>query len=102
MLGYLENVEHRANMAFRPDHKIALLPGSGASSGQGHGPDLLGASQYLETVFGKKVGLPPRVDFTAERNVQYVCRTAIHEGTSSTSPTTVATAASPLPSQRCA
>jgi phosphoribosylformylglycinamidine synthase subunit PurL len=78
MLGYLENVEHRADMAFRPDHKIALLQGLDVS-GQGRGPELLGACQYLETVFGKKVGLPPRVDFTAERNVQYVCRTAIHE-----------------------
>ncbi|MEP6776426.1 MAG: phosphoribosylformylglycinamidine synthase subunit PurL, partial [Chloroflexota bacterium] len=78
MLGYLENVEHRADMAFRHDHKIALLQGLDVS-GQGHGAELLGACQYLETVFGKKVGLPPRVDFTAERNVQYVCRTAIHE-----------------------
>ena len=78
MLGYLENVEHRADMAFRSDHKIALLQPLDVS-GQGRGPELLGASQYLETIFGKKVGLPPRVDLTAERNVQYVCRTAIHE-----------------------
>jgi phosphoribosylformylglycinamidine synthase subunit PurL len=78
MLGYLENVEHHAGMAFRPDLKIGLLQGLEVS-GHGSGSELLGASQYLETVFDKKVGMPPRVDFAAERNVQYVCRTAIHE-----------------------
>ena len=39
MLGYLENVEHRADMAFRPDHKIALLQPLDVS-GQGRGPEL--------------------------------------------------------------
>lgn len=78
MLGLLENVEHRAGMAFRDGLKIGLLWGQGDRE-HGSGVELLGASQYLETMFGAKVGMPPRVDFAGERAVQYVCRTAIHE-----------------------
>ena len=101
MLGLLENVEHRAEHGLPPRSQDRPPPARGRSAVRVAVPNCLGASQYLETVFGKKVGIPPRVDFTAERNVQYVCRTAIHEQ-SSTSPTTVATAASPLRSPRCA
>jgi phosphoribosylformylglycinamidine synthase subunit PurL len=91
MLGLLENVEHRAGMAFRDGLRIGLLQGSGArgrgsgtrdqGSGDGvhgSGVELLGASQYVETMFGVKVGMPPRVDFDVERDVQSVCRVGIH------------------------
>jgi phosphoribosylformylglycinamidine (FGAM) synthase-like enzyme len=93
MLGLLENVEHRAGMAFRDGLRIGLLQGSGARGRgpgvgdqglgdrvHGSGVELLGASQYLETMFGVKVGMPPRVDFDVERDVQYVCRVGIHRG----------------------
>jgi phosphoribosylformylglycinamidine synthase len=80
MIGLLENVEHRAGLAFREGLRIGLLQGK-VSNEQGSGEDLLGAGQYIETVYGVKAGMPPRVDFAAERDVQYVCRTAIHRGT---------------------
>ena len=41
---------------------------------------LLGASQYLETSFGLKVGMPPVVDFDKEKAVQSACREAIRDG----------------------
>ncbi len=78
MLGLLENVEHRAGMAFREGLRIGLLWGRGAKE-PGAGSELLGASQYVETMFGLKAGMPPHVDFASERNTQYVCRTAIHK-----------------------
>ena len=77
MIGLLENVEHRAGMAFREGLRIGLIQGR-RSRVEGSGIELLGASQYVETVFGAKVGMPPRVDFAAERDAQYVCRTGIH------------------------
>jgi phosphoribosylformylglycinamidine synthase len=40
----------------------------------------LGASQYVETCLGLKVGTPPPVNFDAERAVQEACRTAIRRG----------------------
>jgi phosphoribosylformylglycinamidine synthase len=78
MIGLLENVEHRAGMAFRDGLRIGLLRGLRIED-QGSGAELLGASQYLETIFGVKAGMPPRVDFAVERAVHYVCRTAIHK-----------------------
>jgi phosphoribosylformylglycinamidine synthase subunit PurL len=44
------------------------------------GAPLLGASQYAETCLGLKAGMPPAVDFDAERAVQLACRTAIRRG----------------------
>ncbi|MEO8286868.1 MAG: phosphoribosylformylglycinamidine synthase subunit PurL [Chloroflexota bacterium] len=81
MLGLLDNVEHRATMAFRDGMTVALLwaKHTGDERFGGGGP-LLGASQYLETHFGLKVGMPVAVDFAVERSVQYVVRSAIREG----------------------
>jgi phosphoribosylformylglycinamidine (FGAM) synthase-like enzyme len=42
--------------------------------------EALGASQYVETVFGLKVGRPPALDLDAERRVQEACREAIRSG----------------------
>jgi phosphoribosylformylglycinamidine synthase subunit PurL len=83
MLGLLEDVEQRATLTFRAGltigllrppipHPAFLIPNKGVP--------LLGGSQYVETRFGLKVGMPPAVDFAAERAVQYVCRAAIREG----------------------
>jgi phosphoribosylformylglycinamidine synthase len=81
MLGLLDDVERRACMAFRPGLTVGLLWArhTGDEPFGGGGP-LLGASQYLETRFGLKVGMPTAVDFSVERAVQYVARAAIREG----------------------
>ncbi|MBF6612586.1 MAG: phosphoribosylformylglycinamidine synthase subunit PurL [Chloroflexi bacterium] len=81
MLGLLQNVEQRASMAFRDGLALGLVwakhRGDEPHNG---GVALLGASQYLETMLGLKVGMPPSVDFHTERAVQYVVRSAIGEG----------------------
>jgi phosphoribosylformylglycinamidine (FGAM) synthase-like enzyme len=79
MLGLLEDVERRATIAFREGLSIGLLWARNPEH-KHRGPELLGASQYVETCLGRQVGMPPAVDFVAERSVQYVCRTAIREG----------------------
>jgi phosphoribosylformylglycinamidine synthase II len=81
MLGLLDDVERRAGMAFRDGLTVALLWArhTGDEPFGGGGP-LLGASQYLETRFGLKAGMPIGVNFTIERAVQYVARTSIREG----------------------
>ncbi len=81
MLGLLDDVERRAGMAFRAGLTVALLWArhTGDEPFGGGGP-LLGASQYLETRFGLKAGMPTAVDFVVERAVQYVARMAIREG----------------------
>jgi len=81
MLGLLDDVERRAGLAFREGLTIGLLWArhTGDEPFGGGGP-LLGASQYLETRFGLKVGMPTAVDFSVERAVQYVARAAIREG----------------------
>src|SRR5687768_4441896 len=81
MIGLLDNVERRAGLALRDGLVIGLL--SAESSGQkavNGDPSLLGASQYVETCLDMKVGMPPVVDFDAERAVQSSCREAIREG----------------------
>ncbi len=81
MLGLLEDVERRAGIAMRDGLQIGLLwakhIGDEPHAGGAH---LLGASQYAETCLGLKAGMPPAVDFDAERAVQQVCRAAIREG----------------------
>jgi phosphoribosylformylglycinamidine synthase subunit PurL len=79
MLGLLEDVEQRVGMAFREGQVIALLSGSERRA-EGSGQEMLGASQYVETRVGLKVGMPPRVDLDAERAVQSACRAAIRRG----------------------
>jgi phosphoribosylformylglycinamidine synthase len=81
MLGLLDDVERHAGMAFRTGLAVGLLwsKHTGDEPFGGGGP-LLGASQYLETRFGLKVGMPTAVDFSVERAVQYAARAAIREG----------------------
>jgi phosphoribosylformylglycinamidine synthase II len=90
MIGLLEDVERRAGLAFREGLVIGLLGVGDRGSGVGTGQEgeqvidpphaALGASQYVETCLGLKVGTPPPVDFEAERNVQSACRAAIRAG----------------------
>jgi phosphoribosylformylglycinamidine synthase len=82
MLGLLKDVERRAGLALREGLVIGIL-GDFRHAGDEHfggGEPLLGASQYVETCFGLKVGVPPTVDFDAERAVQGAVRGAIREG----------------------
>jgi phosphoribosylformylglycinamidine synthase len=90
MIGLLEDVERRAGLAFREGLVIGLLGARGRGSGVGTGQEgegitdpshvALGASQYVETCLGLKVGTPPPVDFEVERNVQSACRATIRQG----------------------
>jgi phosphoribosylformylglycinamidine synthase len=100
MIGLLEDVERRAGLAFREGLLVGLLgqrttddgrefaSSSTDESSQAHrrttnskpGHAALGASQYVETCLGLKVGTPPPVDFDAERAVQAACRAAIRQG----------------------
>jgi phosphoribosylformylglycinamidine synthase subunit PurL len=80
MIGLLESVERRAGMALREGLVIGLITGAHDEGPALIDSSLLGASQYVETCFGLKVGMPPAVDFDKERAVQMVCREAIREG----------------------
>jgi phosphoribosylformylglycinamidine synthase len=81
MLGLLEDVDRRATLAFRPGLRVGLLWAKHeADEPFAGGAALLGASQYLETVHGRKAGRPPAVDFDAERAVQSAVREAIRSG----------------------
>ncbi len=81
MLGLLEDVSKRAGSAFRDNLAVGLLWDKQPSAeAHGGGMALLGASQYVETTLGLKAGMPPTVDFRAERSVQYAARDAIRAG----------------------
>ena len=104
MLGLIEHVERRAGMGLREGLVIGLLAprpsplstskatdmdtdtATGTDTAgtdrtdRTDGSHLLGASQYVETCIGLKVGRPPEVDLQAERAVQSVCRQAIRGG----------------------
>jgi phosphoribosylformylglycinamidine synthase II len=85
MIGLLEDVEQRAGLAFRTGLVVGLLGPQTTNDGRQTANSksahaALGASQYVETCLGFKVGTPPPVDFDAERAVQAACRTAIRQG----------------------
>jgi phosphoribosylformylglycinamidine synthase subunit PurL len=82
MIGLLPDVTRHASLALREGLVLGLLMPAGdenhsGTEGEGEG---LGASQYLETITGQKVGRPPALDLEGERRVQEACRTAILEG----------------------
>lgn len=81
MLGLLDNVDRRASIVLRNDLQIGLLwSRPEVDEPHGNGASLLGASQYVETCLGQKAGMPPSLDFDAERRVQEACRAAIRAG----------------------
>jgi phosphoribosylformylglycinamidine synthase subunit PurL len=87
MIGLLPDVTRHASLALRQGMVLGLLMPSGddenhkgtegTEDDRGEG---LGASQYLETMTGRKVGRPPALDLEGERRVQEACRTAVREG----------------------
>jgi phosphoribosylformylglycinamidine synthase len=86
MIGLLEDVERHTTLALREGLVIGLLLNTNSSQTPIPNPrspipaESLGASQYVETMTGLKVGRPPALDLEAERSVQAACRTAIRDG----------------------
>jgi phosphoribosylformylglycinamidine synthase len=82
MIGLLGDVERHATLALRDGLEIGLLMplADEITGGSDKGVEALGASQYVETMFGLKVGRPPALDLEAELQVQDLCRTAIRHG----------------------
>ena len=96
MIGLLSDVERHATLALREGLEIALLlpqlsteyediSASDTRSHTRHSAlgtwySALGASQYIETMFGLKVGRPPAPDLDGERQVGAACRNLILEG----------------------
>jgi phosphoribosylformylglycinamidine synthase len=80
MIGLLEDVESRASMALREGLVIGLLCATKDEGRRTKDDASLGASQYVETCLGLKVGAPPTVDLVAEHSVQVACREAIKRG----------------------
>jgi phosphoribosylformylglycinamidine synthase len=93
MIGLLDDIERHATLALREGLVIGLLMPAkdeshhrvtedteGADEVRSTQYETLGASQYVETMFGLKVGRPPALDLDGERRVQEACRTAIRNG----------------------
>jgi len=80
MIGLLEDVERRASMALREGVVIGLLCATKDEGRKTNDVASLGASQYVETCLGQKVGAPPAVDLAVERSVQAACRESIQRG----------------------
>lgn len=72
MVGVLENVEQSVGLAFRTPGDVVFLVGQCL--------DELGGSEYLATLHGLEVGLPPHLDLAHELNVQKFTLAAIRAG----------------------
>jgi phosphoribosylformylglycinamidine synthase subunit PurL len=73
MVGLINDVSKIAGMAFKEERDAIVLLGPLTGAG-------LGASQYLETIYGQAAGRPDDVDFDTELRVQGCCREAIEAG----------------------
>ncbi|HEX8600888.1 MAG TPA: phosphoribosylformylglycinamidine synthase subunit PurL [Chloroflexia bacterium] len=80
MVGLLEDAGATVGMGLREGLIIGLLGSTPTGEHYGTGAPLLGASQYVETCLGQKVGTPPRVDMDMEKRVQEACRAGIQAG----------------------
>jgi phosphoribosylformylglycinamidine synthase len=72
MVGVLQNVEQSVGMAFRDAGDAILLVGQCR--------DELGGSEYLATLHGQEVGMPPELNLERELNVQRLTLAAIRHG----------------------
>jgi phosphoribosylformylglycinamidine synthase subunit PurL len=72
MIGLIEDEQWITRQYFRNEGDVILLIG-------GIG-DEIGGSLYLKTIYGKKAGRPPRLDFDQELAVQKFVRTLIRKG----------------------
>ena len=72
MVGIIENESHVTTSFFKnPGDAVLLLGELG---------DEMGGSHYLKVLFGRKEGIPPRVDFTKERALHDTVRGLIAKG----------------------
>jgi len=72
MIGLIEEERWITRQYFRNEGDVIFLIG-----GVG---DEVGGSLYLKTIFGKKAGRPPRLDFDRELAIQKFLRTLIRKG----------------------
>jgi phosphoribosylformylglycinamidine synthase II len=72
MIGLIEDERWITRQYFRNEGDVIFLIG-----GVG---DEIGGSLYLKTIYGKKAGLPPRLDFDRELAIQKFLRTLIRKG----------------------
>ena len=79
VVGLLEDVEKRAAIAFRHEHRAVIILG-GVLTGQEDPLTSFGSSQYAQAVLGSLWGLPPFLDLDLEKRVQECCRQLIEEG----------------------
>lgn len=71
MLGVIDDIEKRCDMAFKEEGDAIALLGPLSSS--------LDGSEYLHYIHGLEVG-NPSIDLTLEANVQRTCLEAVHSG----------------------
>jgi len=72
MIGLIEDERWITRQYFRNEGDVIFLIGAIG--------DEIGGSLYLKTIFGKKAGLPPRLDFDRELAVQKFLRALIRKG----------------------
>ena len=72
MVGIIENEAHVTTSFFKDAGDAVLLLGETG--------DEMGGSHYLKVLFGRKEGVPPRVDFTKERALHDTLRALIAKG----------------------
>lgn len=72
MVGLIENAKHITTSSFKKEGDAILLLGE-----IGHE---LGASHYLKVLYGRKEGLPPRLDYDRELALQDAIRSLIKSG----------------------
>ncbi|MGI8589238.1 MAG: phosphoribosylformylglycinamidine synthase subunit PurL [Chloroflexia bacterium] len=79
MVGLLDDVSKRVGMAWSAGTVLCLLSPWSMPVPDG-GAALLGAGEYLATVRGREVGVPPPLDLAQEHAVQQVALSAIRAG----------------------
>nr|WP_308221616.1 phosphoribosylformylglycinamidine synthase subunit PurL [Fuchsiella alkaliacetigena] len=72
MVGLLEDIEQATTIDFKDEGDLILL--------LGETKDELGASEYLQALYGLETGQPPSLDLDLEKRVQEVCLEAIKAG----------------------
>lgn len=72
MIGVIDNLCKVCTLDFKDENDLIFLLGENRNE--------LGGSEYLEVVHRLKCGLPPALDLSLEKKIQYVCRKMIESG----------------------
>ena len=75
MVGVFEDVSRHATPAFKREGDVVVELGGGPPDGS-----LLAGSDYLDVVYGKVAGRPPRPDLAAEKEASDLVRDMIRSG----------------------